>query len=173
MTLDAQRTNPRPLTVAGVVLGLSLSGFLDGILLHQILQWHHMFTSVGDPAISQDPFLNSAGDGLFHLTTWLLAVLGIALLWRARNRPDVPRSGRILLGSILLGAGLFDLVEGLVDHHLLGIHHVNPQGNVLAWDLAFLAFGALLMVTGWAVMRTDRAYVDARDRRRLARARGA
>jgi uncharacterized membrane protein len=26
---------------------------------------------------------------------------------------------------MLIGFGLFNLVEGIIDHHLLGIHHVN------------------------------------------------
>jgi uncharacterized membrane protein len=30
-------------------MGLGLGGFLDGIVLHQVLQWHHMLT-VGDMA---------------------------------------------------------------------------------------------------------------------------
>jgi uncharacterized membrane protein len=28
-------------TAAGIFLGLGLGGFFDGIVLHQILQWHH------------------------------------------------------------------------------------------------------------------------------------
>ena len=36
--------SPRP----AIVLGIGLGGFLDGIVLHQILQWHHMLTSTGD-----------------------------------------------------------------------------------------------------------------------------
>jgi uncharacterized membrane protein len=55
---------------------------------------------------------------------------------------------------MLVGWGLFNLVEGVVDHHLLGIHHVRTGGNETAWDLAFLAFGALLAVTGWALARS-------------------
>jgi uncharacterized membrane protein len=32
----------------GILLGIGLGGFVDGIVLHQILQWHHMLTSEGD-----------------------------------------------------------------------------------------------------------------------------
>lgn len=28
------------------VLGFALSGFFDGVLLHQILQWHHLLSLV-------------------------------------------------------------------------------------------------------------------------------
>jgi uncharacterized membrane protein len=27
---------------AGVILGLGLGGLIDGIVFHQVLQWHHM-----------------------------------------------------------------------------------------------------------------------------------
>ena len=37
-------------TAAGIFLGLGLGGFFDGIVLHQILQWHHMATSAGYPS---------------------------------------------------------------------------------------------------------------------------
>ncbi|HEU5099504.1 MAG TPA: DUF2243 domain-containing protein [Roseiflexaceae bacterium] len=39
----------RPLSVAGIWLGLGLGGFFDGIVFHQILRWHHMLTSAGYP----------------------------------------------------------------------------------------------------------------------------
>src|SRR5215212_10407320 len=37
----------RRITGPGVVLGLGLGGFVDGIVLHQVLQWHHMRTGEG------------------------------------------------------------------------------------------------------------------------------
>ena len=29
----------------GILLGVGLGGFVDGMMLHQILQWHHTLTS--------------------------------------------------------------------------------------------------------------------------------
>ena len=29
---------------AGILFGLGLGGFVDGIVLHQLLQWHHMLS---------------------------------------------------------------------------------------------------------------------------------
>lgn len=37
---------PVPVGLPGIVLGVGLGGFFDGIVLHQVLQWHHMFSSV-------------------------------------------------------------------------------------------------------------------------------
>jgi uncharacterized membrane protein len=55
---------------------------------------------------------------------------------------------------MLVGWGLFNLIEGIVDHHVLGIHHVRETGNRSAWDLGFLAFGALLVLGGWLLSRS-------------------
>jgi uncharacterized membrane protein len=53
---------------------------------------------------------------------------------------------------MLLGWGLFNLADGVVDHWLLGIHHVRDDlGGPLSWDLGFLAFGAVLVGVGWAL----------------------
>lgn len=149
----------KPLVQAGIVLGLGLGGFFDGIVFHQILQWHHMVSSHADPSIAGDMRLNVMADGFFHAGTYVFTVLGIALLWRAWTRASVPKSGRTLFGSVILGWGMFNLVEGIVNHHLLGIHHVWPDGpgSVLVWDVAFLVWGLLFVGGGYALVRSDTA----------------
>ncbi len=144
-----------PLIIAGIVLGLGLGGFVDGILLHQLLQWHHMLSNIRPLTNVANEDLNMVWDGLFHAFDWLLTVAGIILLWRAGGRDDVPWSSQTFIGSILIGAGLFDVVEGLIDHQILGIHHVKPGPNQLAWDLGFLAFGSLLAVIGSIMIKKD------------------
>lgn len=50
---------------------------------------------------------------------------------------------------MLAGWGAFNLVEGLIDHQILGVHHVRDDlGGPIGWDLGFLAFGALLLGGG-------------------------
>ena len=151
------RRRAKPLVLAGVFLGLGLGGFFDGIVLHQILQWHHMLSSHPDPGIATDLRLNVLADGLFHAATYAFTVLGIGLLYRAWRNPAVPPSGRTLFGSVVLGWGVFNLVEGIVNHQLLGIHHVWPAGPgpVLLWDVAFLAWGLLFIGGGYAIVRGD------------------
>jgi len=151
------------LAQAGVVLGLGLGGFFDGIVFHQILQWHHMLSAHADPAIAGNLQLNVMIDGLFHAATYLFTIIGIALLWRAWTHPETAASGRALGGAVILGWGLFNLVEGLINHQLLGIHHVRPDGpgSVLLWDLGFLLWGVLFVVGGYALVRSH----DTRPRR--------
>ena len=124
---------------------------MDGIVLHQILQWHHMLTSEGDHPASTVAGLetNTLWDGLFHAATWLAVAAGLWVLWR-RVAGRAATGGRELLGWMLAGWGGFNLVEGVVDHQLLGLHHVRDDlGGPLGWDLGFLAFGASLLVVGW------------------------
>ena len=139
------------LRAPGLILGAGLGGFLDGIVLHQILQWHHMLTSEGRYPDSTVAGLetNTLADGLFHAAAWLAVVAGATLLWHRTDQWRHVMSGRALTGWMLVGWGLFNLIEGTVDHHLLGIHHVREGAQHTAWDLAFLAFGAVLVVTGW------------------------
>ena len=146
----------RPLITAGILLGIGLGGFVDGIVLHQILQWHHMLSSVRPPTTIAEMKVNMVWDGLFDAATWIFTVLGIYSLWQAVKRDDVPRSSNILFGSILIGAGAFDVVEGIIDHQILGIHHVKPGTNELIWDIGFIALGAILVIVGWVILRAGK-----------------
>ncbi len=168
MTAEAVRARPQrtsSMTVPGVLLGLGLGGFVDGIVLHQILQWHHMLTSEGSYPKTTIAGLeaNTLADGLFHASTWIMAAVGVWLLWRAARTHGGVGPGRVLAGWMLFGWGLFNVIEGIVDHHLLGIHHVREGANQTAWDLAFLALGAALLIGGWLMTRNREGRV-ARDR---------
>lgn len=141
---------------AGMLLGTGLGGFVDGILLHQLLQWHNMLSSVRPPTDLVAMKYNMLWDGLFHAATWVMCALGVWRLWRAGQRPEVPWSTRTFVGSLVLGWGLFNFVEGVIDHQILGIHHVHPGEGELAWDLGFLAFGLVQLASGWLLIRAGR-----------------
>ena len=156
VTADRARSHFGPIISSGILLGTGLGGFVDGILLHQILQWHNMLSSVRPPTDLVAMKYNMVWDGLFHALTWLATAAGLLRLWRAGQRSDVPWSGRTFAGGLLAGWGLFNFVEGLIDHQLLGIHHVHPGDAQLAWDLGFLASGLLMLGAGWALIRSGR-----------------
>ncbi len=139
------------------LMGLGLGGFVDGIVLHQILQWHHMLTDTGDhpPTTVAGLEANTLADGFFHLGTWLFVAAGMVLTVRAWQQGRLAPPWRAHAGMLLAGWGAFNLVEGLVDHQLLGIHHVRDDlGGPLVWDLAFLALGALQVLGGLALARS-------------------
>ena len=141
---------------AGIFLGLGLGGFVDGILLHQVLQWHHLVSEVEGlaPTNMTDLRVNVIADGLFHTATWFLVLIGVLML------AEVARSGgrigpsRRLIGWMAVGWGWFNLVEGVIDHHLLRIHRVRPAAdNPILYDIGFLLLGALLVIGGMALQR--------------------
>src|SRR3954452_15193725 len=142
---------------AGILLGLGLGGFFDGIVFHQILQWHHMLSSAGHPPDTVENLkLNTLADGLFHASTYVLTALGVIVLWGASRTSHQRWSGKHLVGTILIGFGLFNIVEGTINHHLLGIHHVNetvPRAQWMFWDIAFLVWGAVMLLGGWVLLR--------------------
>ncbi len=145
---------------AGIWLGLGLGGFIDGIVLHQILQWHHMATSAGYPATTVDNLkFNTLLDGLFHASTYIFVAIGLVILWRASSKPHVRWSGKMLFGTMLVGFGIFNVAEGIVDHHILGLHHVNetvPAEQWIYWDVGFLIWGAVMLLVGWLLWRSGK-----------------
>lgn len=158
----------KPLLAAGTLLGVGLGGFVDGIVFHQMMQVHNMLTGkypktgVDAETALVNTQINMFWDGLFHAFTWGMTALGLALLWRAVRRRDVPLSTRTLVGSMALGWGLFNVVEGVIDHHILHVHHVTETPDHLTWDLAFLAFGAVLIAAGWLTIRAGRRDTETR-----------
>ena len=147
-TPEAQRDPTLPL----VLLGIGLGGFFDGIVLHQVLQWHHLL-SAHTPVDTLDGLeLNTFADGAFHAATWIVSTAGLVLLWSALRRGAAVR-WRALVGGMLAGWGGFNLVEGLVDHQLLGLHHVRPGPDELLYDIGFLVWGAVMLVVGVALLR--------------------
>ena len=154
---DGARAGGRSITLPSVLLGVGLGGFFDGILLHQVLQWHHMLTSTGDyPATTVRGLqVNTMWDGLFHATTYACVAIGLFMIWSRARQGGSVWSWRSLLGWSLVGWGMFNLIEGIVDHHILQIHHVRSGTHELAYDLGFLALGAALIFFGWLLARTD------------------
>jgi uncharacterized membrane protein len=141
---------------AGLLLGIGLGGFFDGIVLHQILQWHHMVSHVDDYPTTTVAGLeaNTLGDGLFHAATYVFVVAGLWQLWRYGGRENRPWSTGAFIGLLLVGFGAFNVVEGVIDHHLLQVHHVREDSaNQLVWDLGFLVWGMAMIAGGWWLYR--------------------
>lgn len=148
MTLEFKRSL---MNKGSFILGFGLLGAIDGIIFHQLLQWHSVY-------MHTDHQGQIFSDGLFHSLTVVALVVGAVLLWLAGHPSNVEKGSRLLIGGILIGGGIFNLVEGIIDHHILQIHHVK-QGdpNELFYDLAFLASGLILLSIGMMIKYyTDR-----------------
>ena len=158
MAIDS-RKRPAAELWAGILIGIGRGGFFDGIVLHQILQWHPMLSSHGDSPVTTVAGLevNTLWDGLFHALTYVAVIAGFALMGRAGRLTHKPWSTRLLIGLLLIGWGSFNTVEGIINHYLLTIHHVNEtvaRNQWKWWDLGFLLWGAAMIVGGWMLVRT-------------------
>lgn len=141
-------------TIAGVLLGVGLGGFADGIALHQIAQWHNMLSNVLPPDTMDAMRVNMLWDGVFHAFTWAVMLAGLFLLWNAVGHPGALPPTTSFVGSLILGWGLFNLVEGLIDHHLLALHNVREVPDPTAYNFTFLLVGGVgLIALGWLLLR--------------------
>lgn len=140
-----------------ILLGLGLGGFVDGIVLHQILQWHHMISSTEKGTIDTVAGLeaNTFADGLFHAATWLLTATGLWWLWKNASRRRITLD-RQFLGWLIVGWGLFNVLDEVVFHALLDLHHIREGDNELAYDIGFSALGVTQLLVGWLFVRSGR-----------------
>jgi len=136
----------------GYVLGFALGGFFDGILLHQILQWHHLLSAIN----GDDIRFQVAADGYFHALMYVIAAVGLWMLWASRRNP-VGLSGRLLFAGILIGFGVWHMVDAAFSHWLLGIHRIRMDSSrPLFWDLLWLGlFGFVPVILGWIMGGTS------------------
>jgi uncharacterized membrane protein len=149
-----QRTAARSLLVTGLILGVGIAGSFDEILVHQLLQWHKFYWTT---SLSVGTF----SDGLFHLFTVALLLWGAYRLWR--YRPEWPSAWRAeALAAILIGAGAFNLYDGVVQHLLFHWHLVNefacPSPNInnsmltcpadLPYEIGWIAVALVLLIAG-------------------------
>lgn len=146
-------TQRRAFTWAGYLLGFSLGGFFDGILLHQILQWHHLLSAVDRPPF-RDLRVQVMADGLFHAAMYLIAMIGLWNLFRARHIFAERAADRLLAANVLIGFGVWHVVDAVLFHWTLQIHHIRMDQNPLLWDILwFVAFGLLFIGAGMLLRR--------------------
>jgi uncharacterized membrane protein len=143
---------------AALLLGVGLGGFLDGIVLHQIAHWHQMLSAQVPPETVEALRSNMTADGWFYLATWTVTLAGVLVLWSAVRGPGRLPATRTLFGYMLVGWGAFNLVEGIVAHHIFELHHVHDlPTHVELYDWAFLILSGALILLGLALR-------DGRDR---------
>ncbi len=126
---------------------------VDEIVFHQLLSWHHFY----DGSTSEVALFS---DGLLHAGELVLLVGGFFLFADLRRRDAlVPR---FAWAGLLIGMGAFQLWDGIVDHKVLRLHQVRYDVDLLPYDLAWNAAGAVLLLAGavlawWAHRRERRS----------------
>ena len=157
--IDGRRIDGRRVVTAAAVTGIGLSGFFDGILLHQVLQWHHLLSLVPGAA------LRSIGnqifaDGLFHVAMYVVTLVGLFLLWRARSSLASGSLGwRSVTGGGLLGFGIWNVIDVGFFHWILGIHRIRVDvPDPMLYDVSWLALlGLVPLFVGWLLLRSGGA----------------
>lgn len=137
--------------IAGyAMIGFALGGFFDGILLHQILQWHHLLSAIDGPAAGDLRF-QMVADGVFHLAMYVIALIGTGLLVAARRARSPGLSLRRMAALVLAGFGCWHCVDALLVHWALGLHHIRMDATQpILWDIGWLVvFGGLPLVAAW------------------------
>jgi uncharacterized membrane protein len=128
--------------------------------LHQVLQVHSMLSAI----LPQDELVNvktsMIWDGIFHALTWIFTVAGIVVLFRTLRpatmlmmRPG-QKAGRYTFGMSIVGWGLFNVIEGALDHVVFQIHHVVEKEGLSVYDYSFLVLGLIQCIAGWLVARS-------------------
>jgi uncharacterized membrane protein len=144
----------KPGVLPGLLFGLGFGGFVDGIVLREILQWHHMISGAQSSETLAGLELNVVADGFFHVVTWLLVMAGSIMTLVSWRRGRLAPTWSFHFGLLVAGWGFFNVVEGLIDHQLLGVHHARHDlGAPLSWDIGFLVFGVILIGAGWVLYR--------------------
>jgi uncharacterized membrane protein len=130
-----------------ILLGFGLGGFFDGIILHQVLQWHHLLSLWNEDGGIEWLVL---WDGLFHVLMYGITALALWGLWRR----GVPRGNRFL-AAFLVGFGAWNAVDLVVFHWILEMHHIRVDTDApLLYDIGwFVVFGLVPLAAGWVMLR--------------------
>ena len=143
----------RGILLPTLIIGIGLGGFFDGILLHQVLQWHHLLSLVPGEAF-RDIGTQILADGLFHVLMYIVTATGLWLLWRRRSALDASGWRRVAGGG-LLGFGLWNVIDVAFFHWVLGIHRIRIDvPEPMTYDLGWLALlGGVPLLLAWLLLR--------------------
>ena len=139
---SAPPSSPGRSTTSGVLAGVGLVAFVDETVFHQLLHWHHFYDR-------STPDAGLVSDGVFHAVGFVAVVAGLFLLADLRRHRALV-VGR-WVGGVLLGAGAFQLYDGLVQHKVLGLHQIRYEVDLLAYDLTWNVVAAVLLLVGTVV----------------------
>lgn len=151
--MSASPPRSRSVLVGAGVLGFGLGALVDVLLFHLVLQWHHLVSSVVPPGTLSGLRTNLVYDGLFSLAMVGVMAIGAVLVWRGLNRSTEPRPPMPAIGALLVGAGAFNVFDGVVDHYVVGIHDaVHGTG---AFNPHWVGASLLLLGIGVLVLTRD------------------
>jgi len=124
---------------SGVLFGLGLVAFIDEVVFHQLLHWHHFY----------DKSTTSMGlitDGIFHAFSWFATVVSLFMLADLRKRKIW--DGKQWAGATILGAGVFQLYDGIIQHKVMGLHQIRYNVEVIYYDVVWNIIAGFMIIIG-------------------------
>ncbi|GAE29872.1 DUF2243 domain-containing protein [Alkalihalobacillus hemicellulosilyticus] len=124
---------------SGFLFGIGFIAFIDEMVFHQLLHWHHFY----DLATTN---IGLISDGLFHAFSWFATIAGLFLFADLQSRGGIWM--RRWWSGVLIGAGLFQLYDGTIQHKVMGIHQIRYVEDVFVYDVTWNVLAVLLIVIG-------------------------
>lgn len=125
--------------LSGVLLGLGVAAFVDEVVFHQLLHWHHFYDK-------STPAVGLVSDGLFHAFSWFATIAALFLFADLRRRDAV--SAPRWWGGLLIGAGGFQLYDGTLQHKVMRLHQIRYHVDITPYDWTWNLLAVVLIVIG-------------------------
>lgn len=137
--VHANKSNRSKNFWSGLLFGLGLIAFVDEVVFHQLLRWHHFY----DKSTTD---IGLISDGLFHAFSWFATIAGLFLLANLRRINSFVF--KRWLAGLLIGVGAFQLYDGIVQHKLMRIHQIRYVDNVIMYDIIWNVVAAIILIAG-------------------------
>nr|WP_232337070.1 DUF2243 domain-containing protein [Lysinibacillus timonensis] len=145
---------------SGILFGLGAVAFIDEVVFHQLLHWHHFYDL-------STPSIGLVSDGLFHAFSWFATVAALFMVADLRRKNGWNK--KRWFGSYILGAGTFQLYDGIIQHKLMRLHQIRYNVEIFYYDLVWNVIAALMIIIGLIIIGSAKKAENARvGERRVA-----
>lgn len=132
---------------SGLFWGLGFVAFLDEMVFHQLLHWHHFYdkstTSIG-----------LISDGLFHAFSWFATVASLFMVADLRRKNAWNKKRWI--SAALIGAGGFNLYDGIIQHKIFKIHQIRYNVEIIYYDIVWNGLAAIILMIGILLLKQSK-----------------
>ena len=138
-------TNTRSLNFwAGIFFGLGAIAFIDETVFHQLLHWHHFYDK-------STLAVGLISDGLFHAFSWFATVARLFIVAHLRKLRAWDK--RRWIGAAILGAGVFQLYDGIIQHKIFRLHQIRYDVEIFYYDLVWNVLAIFMILIGWGLLK--------------------
>lgn len=124
---------------SGILFGFGVIAFIDEVVFHQLLHWHHFYDKS-----TRD--IGLVSDGLFHAFSFFATIGSSFMLADLRRRNAFWL--RRWVGGILLGIGSFQLYDGIIQHKLMRLHQIRYNVAIAPYDWTWNLVALALLIAG-------------------------